>query len=159
MASLVMKPPCFYREVERFASVIPSYSQFSPTYSLVPLVFFRPTSSWKGALKLCFSRQSLSSMPDPRLLPPPLVFMSQNCPPPRTDGTRRSSLFGERWKMGIENFSEKTTTTTMLTRPSHFLPHDDHGQAGSPIPVEAVRIFRDKNDAHGVTVPIQWVST
>ena len=43
----------------------------------------------------------------------------------RTDGT----LFGERWKMGIENFSQKTMTTTMLTRPSHFLPHDDHGQS------------------------------
>ena len=113
--------------------------------SLVLLLFLDPTSCWKGDLELSFSRPSSSwSMPDPRLLPP-LVFMSQNCPPPRTEGTRRSSLFGERWKMGIENFSQKTMTTTMLTRPSHFLPHDDHGQAEPPTSIEIVLKNKDEN--------------
>ena len=102
---------------------------------MVHLLFFCPTSRWKGDLELSFSPLSSSwSMPDPRLLPPPLVFMSQNCLPlrrRRTGGT----LFGERWKMGIENFSQKTMTTEMLTRPSHFLPHHDHGQAEPPMSV------------------------
>ena len=74
----------------------------------------------------------------------------------RTDGT----LFGERWKMGIENFSQKTTTTTttVLTRPSHFLPHDDHGQAGPPISIGAVRILRDKNGhKYNLYSSTQWV--
>ena len=57
----------------------------------------------------------------------------------------RSPLFGERWKMGIENFSQKTMTTTMLTRPSHFLPHDDHGQAEPPTSIEIVLKNKDEN--------------